>query len=57
MANKKSTPTVPQSTSEGSTHQIEETAYYTWLNRERYAQTGDELGDWIEAEKAVRNNR
>ena len=36
-----------------STRHIEEAAYYSWLNRGRYAQPGDELNDWIEAEKQV----
>ena len=56
MANKKMTKTVLNPTGDGITKQIEETAYYSWLNRERYAQAGNELGDWIEAEKTVRNN-
>ena len=37
MANKKMTKTVLNPTGDGITKQIEETAYYSWLNRERYA--------------------
>lgn len=39
-----------------SARHIEEAAYFSWLNRGRYAQPGDELNDWIEAEKQVRNS-
>jgi hypothetical protein len=38
-----------------TTRQIEEAAYYSWLNRGRYAQAGNELNDWIDGEKEVRN--
>jgi hypothetical protein len=45
----------PLSVGDETTKQIEETAYYSWLNRIRYAQVGDQLDDWIEAEKEVRS--
>jgi hypothetical protein len=35
------------------TQQIEQAAYYCYLNRERYAQAGDKMCDWAEAEKEV----
>jgi len=34
--------------------QIEEAAYYCYLKRQRYAQDGDNLTDWHEAECEVR---
>ena len=43
----------PAPTDVESTRHIEEAAYYSWLNRGRYAQPGNELNDWIEAEKQV----
>jgi hypothetical protein len=45
----------PAPTADGVLNKIEEAAYYSWLNRGRYAQAGDELNDWIEAEKEVQN--
>lgn len=36
-----------------TTKLIEEAAYYGWLDRERYAQKGDEFEDWTRAEKEV----
>jgi hypothetical protein len=48
--------TAPLSTRDETTKQIEEAAYFSWLNRGRYAQVGDELNDWIEAEKEVRDS-
>ena len=53
MTNKKLIKMARIPTGDGRTEQIEEAAYYSWLNRERYAQVGDELNDWIEAEKEV----
>jgi hypothetical protein len=47
--------TEPTPTADGVLNKIEEAAYYSWLNRGRYAQPGDELNDWIEAEKEVLN--
>ena len=40
-----------------TTQMIEEAAYYIGLDRGRYSQPGDELNDWFEAEKAVRENQ
>ena len=39
-----------------SKQQIEEAAYYIGLNRVNNSHAGDELNDWFEAEKAVREN-
>ena len=39
-----------------SQQQIEEAAYYIGLNRVQNSHAGDELNDWFEAEKAVRDN-
>ncbi|HTC21521.1 MAG TPA: DUF2934 domain-containing protein [bacterium] len=36
--------------------QIEEAAYYIGLNRGRNSHPGDELNDWFEAERAVKEN-
>ncbi len=55
MINDENTKTVPLSIHEETAKQIEEAAYYSWLNRGRYAQPGDELSDWIEGEKEVRD--
>ncbi len=44
----------PLQTGEDLKKNIEEAAYYSWLNRKRYAQAGDELSDWVESEKKVR---
>jgi hypothetical protein len=54
-ANKEITKTEPTPTADGVLNKIEEAAYYSWLNRARYAQPGDELNDWIDAEKEVLN--
>jgi hypothetical protein len=35
---------------------IEEAAYYSWLNRGRYAQPGNELDDWFVAERELRDS-
>lgn len=45
----------PVPTADGVLNEIEEAAYYSWLNRGRYAQAGNELNDWIGAEKEVKN--
>ncbi len=37
--------------------QIEEAAYYCYLNRQRYGQEGDTLSDWHEAESEVRKKQ
>lgn len=36
---------------------VEEAAYYTWLSRSRYAQPGDEMSDWIEAERSAQKGQ
>ena len=36
--------------------QIEEAAYYIGLNRVNNSHAGDQLNDWFEAEKAVKEN-
>lgn len=48
--------TAPLPTAEETTKKIEETAYYSWLNRGRYALPGNELDDWFEAEKEFRDS-
>jgi hypothetical protein len=35
---------------------IEEAAYYIGLNRRNYSQPGDELSDWLEAEKKIKED-
>ena len=37
--------------------QIEEAAYFCYLKRQRYAQEGDNLTDWNEAENEVRKKQ
>ena len=39
-----------------TTQQIEEAAYYIGLNRRINSHPGDELNDWYEAERAVKEN-
>ena len=39
-----------------TTQQIEEAAYYVGLNRERHSHSGNEVSDWLEAEKAVKED-
>jgi hypothetical protein len=39
-----------------SQQQIEEAAYYIGLSRQSGSKTGDELTDWFEAERAVKEN-
>lgn len=39
-----------------SKQSIEEAAYYIGMKRQRYSHNGDALNDWLEAEKAVREN-
>jgi hypothetical protein len=48
--------TAPAPTSQESATRIEEAAYYSWLNRGRNAQPGDELNDWLFAEKELRDS-
>ena len=40
-----------------TTQEIEEAAYYVGLNRGRNSHPGDEVSDWLEAEKAVREDQ
>ncbi len=40
-----------------SIQEIEEAAYYVGLNRGRNSHPGDEVSDWLEAEKAVREDQ
>jgi hypothetical protein len=39
-----------------SKQSIEEAAYYIGMKRNQYAHPGDELNDWLEAEKSVKEN-
>ena len=39
-----------------SKQSIEEAAYYIGLKRQKHSHPGDELNDWFEAEKAVKEN-
>jgi hypothetical protein len=39
-----------------SKQSTEEAAYYAGMKRNQYAHPGDELNDWLEAEKAIREN-
>jgi Protein of unknown function (DUF2934) len=55
MTNDKKNGTVPRPLDEEAAKLIEEAAYHNWLDRGRYAQPGNELDDWLEAEKRVRN--
>jgi hypothetical protein len=48
--------TAPLPTADETNRRIEEAAYYSWLNRGRLAQAGDELNDWFEAEKEFRDS-
>lgn len=48
--------TAPLPTAEETTKKVEEAAYYSWLNRGRYAQPGNELEDWLLAEKELQNS-
>jgi hypothetical protein len=34
----------------------EEAAFFNWLNRTRYAQPGNELDDWLSAEKELQES-
>jgi hypothetical protein len=56
MTSKTMDKTAQPQTPEETTNLIEEAAYYKWLDRGRYAQPGDELNDWIEAEKEFRDS-
>jgi len=53
MVKKKMSETEPNPTAGGVLNKIEEAAYYSWLDRGRNAQAGDELNDWLEAEKKL----
>jgi len=53
MVKKKMAETEPSPTADGVLNKIEEAAYYSWLDRGRYAQAGDELNDWLEAERKL----
>ena len=53
MLIKKPFKTSPVTTAEETSKQVEEAAYYSYLNRGRLEQAGDDLTDWLEAEKAV----
>lgn len=55
-AEEKSPKLAPEDADE-TTQMIEEAAYYIGLERGRYSHPGDELNDWFEAEKAVRENQ
>jgi hypothetical protein len=39
-----------------SKQSIEEAAYYIGMKRHQYSHPGDALNDWLEAEKAVKEN-
>ncbi len=39
-----------------SKQSIEVAAYYLGMERNQYSQPGDELNDWLQAEKAVKEN-
>ena len=54
MAKTKTVKIAKSPTMEESRQQIEEAAYYSFLNRGRYAQPGDEINDWMEAEKEIK---
>ncbi len=54
MAKAKTAQLPPLKTGDEIKKNIEDAAFYSWLNRGRYAQVGDELSDWIDAEKKVR---
>lgn len=54
MSNLKIVKNTPSPSRAETTQQIEETAYYKWLDRGRLSQVSDEVNDWIEAEKEVR---
>jgi len=55
MTKKKMAETEPTPTAGVALNKIEEAAYYSWLDRGRYAQAGDELNDWLEAEKKLKS--
>jgi hypothetical protein len=56
MAKNKAVKAVPTPMNGETRKQIEETAYYSFLNRECYALPGDEMNDWISAEKEVKEH-
>ena len=53
MIKKEKIKTNPFPMTEETSKRIETAAYFGWLDRERYAQAGDEFEDWIRAEKEV----
>ncbi len=53
MSNLKIVKNIPSPSSAETAQQIEETAYYKWLDRGRLSQVSNEVDDWIEAEKEV----
>ncbi len=55
MTNDKRAENLPHPIDEEAMNLIEENAYHNWLERRRYAQPGNELNDWLEAEKKVRS--
>jgi len=56
MSSKKIAKSVPSLTASETTKKIEEAAYYSWLNRGRYAQAGNELDDWAQGENEVQES-
>jgi hypothetical protein len=54
MAKMKTVKIAPSPTEDESRKQIAEAAYYSFLDRGRYAQPGDEINDWIVAEKEIK---
>ena len=54
MSNLKIVKNTPSPSQAETTQQIEETAYYKWLERGRLSQVSDEVSDWMEAEKEVK---
>jgi len=53
MLHKKIINNIPPPSEGLSSHHIEKAAYYKWLQRAREMQVGDEVKDWIEAEKEL----
>jgi hypothetical protein len=56
MSSKKIVKSAPPISASETTKRIEEAAYYSWLNRGRYSQAGDELHDWAEGEKEIQES-
>jgi len=53
VSNLKIVKNTPSPSRAETAQQIEETAYYKWLDRGRLSQVSNEVDDWIEAEKEV----